>query len=138
MVSHLTIFTARHYANTVYAVIISLSVRPFVPPSVRHKSSTTQTTPNDSPGILHCVSKKVYHPTSNNNFSSSCPISVIFDTVHCAGDTARKLYKTIIYEEPLYIVSDRKSHCLPQYHSNVIALLSIIPLRFLGHIAFIA
>jgi len=30
---------------------------------------------------LRCVAKKVYHPTSNYNFNSSCPIRVIFGTV---------------------------------------------------------
>jgi len=28
-----------------------------------------------------CVGKKVYHPTFNDNFNSSCPIPVIFGTV---------------------------------------------------------
>jgi len=27
---------------------------------------------------IHCVSKKGYHPTTNDNFNSSCPIPVIF------------------------------------------------------------
>jgi len=29
---------------------------------------------------LHCVSKKGYHPTTNDNFNNSCPIPVIFGT----------------------------------------------------------
>ena len=30
---------------------------------------------------LHCVEKKVYHPTFYNIFNNSCLISVIFGTV---------------------------------------------------------
>jgi len=29
---------------------------------------------------LHCVSKKEYRPTTNDNFNNSCPIPVIFGT----------------------------------------------------------
>jgi len=29
---------------------------------------------------LHCVSKKIYHATTNDNLNSSCPIPVIFGT----------------------------------------------------------
>jgi len=29
---------------------------------------------------VHCVSKKGYQPTTNNNFNNSCPIPVIFGT----------------------------------------------------------
>jgi len=29
---------------------------------------------------IHCVPKKVYHPTANDNFNSCCPISIIFVT----------------------------------------------------------
>jgi len=29
---------------------------------------------------IHRVSKKVYHPTTNDNFNNSCPIPVIFGT----------------------------------------------------------
>jgi len=29
---------------------------------------------------VHCVRKNVYHPTANDNFNSSCPITIIFGT----------------------------------------------------------
>jgi len=40
----------------------------------------TNSTCNKTGDYIHCLSKEVYHPTTNENFNNTCPISVIFGT----------------------------------------------------------